>query len=716
MTEIFTLIAVESQVPRSEGANEEIRIQKPGSAVSNIEKEEKSRGDIHGIKKDERVVLDPPVPASVLSKVQLAFGFDRLVQGYTGRTVRLKRLTDGVEADYGFDGDGYFELDAVKKWAGRGDVSVVYFMDQKKSGKLLLAEVGIAYLIKDGAISRFGCSWDPKTGLLSMMDVGGIGARLENGACLSLQDSGITVESGLEIIPLFSSLLRKGNNVNDPIVRGCDTGEEYYLSYGNKSGSLNYRTMVGGYVFYLNRSNISPAGSISAFPTTGNHPVIKQYGQRVLAFGMSADRLKAYDFGRLQCSKALTDAIIKANTNDKFGNGRLVIGAGITASGEINNLGKARILFGGVIVTSTLADLERFFLMTKLGAAGQQHQLATRSQIEELFDEIVDFRDLDTKTYTVSGKKGKIVFELNTTEPVTYYGRTKYPAWTYDHTIPDIGLHGLNTDDELNYANVFDSKSTYFAGQSTGSIMSVHWRSPKSLGNSLGQWIAQGNGSVLDFKGEQKLCTNCSLALGFDHDGTGMTNLMASSKDGSNLFIGRPFAGTTMVNHTSNRAYAGYDIQLLNNKFTYGEKALGLVWTEQIWLEKLNLRRPVPENIAYPYTNAGNLYLQIGTFQSPAGYDRHGTQAERDALAFKATNYSYISPLMGNAMGHIVGDIACQIEQGSVTDSVDDARIMCSGRLANVNGTRILCGFARRPLSLPEIEKITVNLYKILEK
>ena len=48
------------------------------------------------------VSLDPPVESSISSDTYHAYGFDRMVEGFSGDTVRLKRLSDNAESDFGF--------------------------------------------------------------------------------------------------------------------------------------------------------------------------------------------------------------------------------------------------------------------------------------------------------------------------------------------------------------------------------------------------------------------------------------------------------------------------------------------------------------------------------------------------------------------------------------------------------------------------------------
>ena len=76
--------------------------------------------------------LDAPIPTTLLPKAYHAFGFDRMVEGYAGNTTRLKRLSDNVEEDFGFNATtGIFDIAAVETWRDGADVDAVTLLTKR---------------------------------------------------------------------------------------------------------------------------------------------------------------------------------------------------------------------------------------------------------------------------------------------------------------------------------------------------------------------------------------------------------------------------------------------------------------------------------------------------------------------------------------------------------------------------------------------------------
>ena len=92
------------------------------------------------------VSLDPPVESSISSDTYHAYGFDRMVEGFSGDTVRLKRLSDNAESDFGFSSStGKFDMAAVDTWRSSADVDVVHFKDQMETLLTLNAVDTVAF-------------------------------------------------------------------------------------------------------------------------------------------------------------------------------------------------------------------------------------------------------------------------------------------------------------------------------------------------------------------------------------------------------------------------------------------------------------------------------------------------------------------------------------------------------------------------------------------
>lgn len=96
------------------------------------------------------------------------------------------------------------------------------------------------------------------------------------------------------------------------------------------------------------------------------------------------------------------------------------------------------------------------------------------------------------------------------------------------------------------------------------------------------------------------------------------------------------------------------------------------------------------------------------------GYNRDLSQAERNILAWKETNWHYVTPATGSFKGHIDGSIAREENRASVVDSMDDAAIMSCVDTTNIKGTRLLFGFSKKEFTKEEAEILTANLYKLI--
>lgn len=107
--------------------------------------------------------LDAPIDTALTSKTYHAFGFDRMVEGYSGDSVRLKELDGDTESDFGFDSNGFFDLDAVDTWRSGADVDVVKFYDQTGNGADCIADSTVS-LIRSDIVQRFGVDYEEDDG------------------------------------------------------------------------------------------------------------------------------------------------------------------------------------------------------------------------------------------------------------------------------------------------------------------------------------------------------------------------------------------------------------------------------------------------------------------------------------------------------------------------------------------------------------------------
>lgn len=72
------------------------------------------------------------------------WGLRRLVDGYSGNLVRVRRSNDDAESDFGLDSNGVLDTSALLSWVGSNDGFVVNWYDQSGNGYTLSTE-GITY-------------------------------------------------------------------------------------------------------------------------------------------------------------------------------------------------------------------------------------------------------------------------------------------------------------------------------------------------------------------------------------------------------------------------------------------------------------------------------------------------------------------------------------------------------------------------------------------
>lgn len=648
--------------------------------------------------------LQAPISSEISVNTQQAYGFDQLVSGYIGDTVRLQRVSDNVEADFGTVNSS-FNWSNVNNWLAGSNAKVVKFYCQKGCGKELLA-VGDIYLTSLGTPYRFGTDYSYTDGQLTLNNKGGIACKIENGAYFQLATSGLVGTNGLEFHTLTASLQRKkaANDLTDPIV-GSNAVGECYLSYGlGTTNNIKLEIAGGNYTHVVRAIHTGASGTDQTITTSSNR--VKQNSLFVSSVVANSEEISLYGYAKRILNATPSAGNITAISN--LANGTLRIGRRYAgSSGESTTF--ANVLFGGIIITSTLLPLQRFLLQCKLAGIANQHLLRNKKDVEKLFDEIIYFKDTDISNSRVIGKNNKLTLNINTS--TSYNGDT--PNWDLQNVNNITGINGIYTPDDTNEANVFEATNNYFAATTTGTVVAVGYRdntgNNAQYANNLGAWFAQGNGS--QFLTAPAPPLNASLEFGWDHQAPKMANYMAT--DPNNIVGTRQFPDDFAYD-LANQPMGKYNMNTANTAMVYGETINGSVWNEAEWLNNVNVSKVVPNNITYPF-NKDQLQLQIGTFQAPNGYSRTLTQVEKDALALQATNSNLVTGAGVVPFGHLDGGIAKTDGWGAVTDSVDDAKIMTSARLTQMKGLRSMFGFAKRVLTQKEIEIINANLYKLIE-
>lgn len=79
--------------------------------------------------------LIPPVCDAVTGTLTAAFGLRKLRSAYTGAAVRVRRTTDNVEQDIGFDAAGNLDTAAMSSFLGAANGRVRTWYDQSGNGR-----------------------------------------------------------------------------------------------------------------------------------------------------------------------------------------------------------------------------------------------------------------------------------------------------------------------------------------------------------------------------------------------------------------------------------------------------------------------------------------------------------------------------------------------------------------------------------------------------
>lgn len=431
------------------------------------------------------VQLDAPISSSLASISQLAFGFDLLVEGYTGDTVRLKRLSDNAESDFGTLSGGSFDKAAVNTWRSGADVDLVKRYDQMGTGKEEVA-VGTVAVVRSDAWTCFGDSWDPDTGLLSLSATDGAGgARIESGGYTQVPTSGITTANGLEIHVVFAPFTRKkANTSTEPSELNGNSTPESVIAYGASGNTFQYIIGNAGNTHYVERNGSGASGGLQ---TANSGGVIKANSLGVTSILCDNTNISHYDGNGRRSANALTataNSVDNRTANGSMTNGTLRIGASLTGTNPGN------FLLGPVIVTQTLTDIQRFDLHYKLGVVAHQHLWLSDVDLFTLLGgenaAVIDWSHYsDAVTGDIEERHGHFSIAWNTG---TVGGTT--PNLDFAATVPIWGLQGVQRIGESCWANAFMASNNWGSDKLKFSAIHIGYR---TAGGHLAFWWSDGD-------------------------------------------------------------------------------------------------------------------------------------------------------------------------------------------------------------------------------
>lgn len=680
----------------------------------------RGRGVVTAAAAPSVVAVDAPVSSTVAGKSYYVFGFDRLYEGYVGNTVTMKRLSDNAQQSFGFiTGTGIFDLAAVDSWRAGADVDMVDFIDQKGGSFRLPINAGETVpFVRSGTVKRFGTTYSDVDGQLTRSATqGGVACNLGGDVtlgCFKSAATTINMASGLEAHILYSHNRRKIGSAT-PDEFGGDNLQEYIFSYG-----LNSNNYMGFSAGTSNANSIrgNVNGDNQGATISTKH---KKFGQSVKSMYMNTAEFGCYDFGLKWSSKAMTAGQTAAISS--LNNGLIVIGNVFsgTSTTNLRSTFRGDMLFGGIILTQSLTDAERYLMRQKLAQVGQQHRIKSAAQILSYFDDVVIHKDVNPSTGRLNGKNGKaaINFNIATNAKGT-------PTWDFAYDIPGVGLRGIRNPLAANQANSFEAIDSYFAGTVSGTVVALHlMEDGGSSHNGTLVWdIVQSLGDA----GENNYDTR-SLGVGYGHSdpeihGVPMINRNnGASFDTRRLADGRQF-GTTFYD-LANQGKGKYRRATSNGNFVYGETVTidgtAYTFTKDAWANidsstpKLDAPTgvDVADNIGFT-KQFGALRSMIVTFQAPVGYDRSNSYAARAPDMLKGVTINRIG-LGTYPAGHVDGSLAKNANAG-VVDSDDAAKLKSMAAIngSMMQGTRVIWAFSKQVLTEAQCEEVQVNMYKLV--
>lgn len=673
----------------------------------------------------KEVVIDSAINSSIASLAKLAFGFDRLIAGYNGNTANLARSSDNLLNSFGTTTSGRFDIDRVRKWADGSAVKLVSLIDQTGSGRIHNYPTTPQLMGSSGNVTRFGTDWNSSDGQLARSTVnGGIGINY-NGT----SDYGETTASGLdptgtgfEIHMLSSFNTRKVGNsdvATDPL-SGNFTAE---ILYGYSTTSLNKiyeRHCSGTSLYFGNRNGTDTSGTSQNLLNTGTgvttQPVLrfKKYSTRVSTLSLNDSVMERWELGS-KIGRTVTSA------GNVTANASMINGLFRTGRGSAVDTSFANILFGAIIVTAQLTDNQRWLLHKRLEATAQQHRLADIKNVVGLFDEWVDFRDINPSTGVITGKKGKLTVNFATG------GSTN---WDFAYTVKDSALVGVRNPSPASTVNTFQATTNYFSDAREASVFVF----AQSDSNSICDWLQLNNSVDANGMGNGTI----GLALGRDHNGPRSVNQPDASRDangwgGSYGWTDGAGAGISQVMckygyKLSGSEWFKTEISTVNTTLTANWGSvffpLGTVLTAADMLTYTNINPPSPElrtfpandttDIGYSGSTTGAHVLTIGSWVPHASYNYSANQATRDPFIKKATNTLYTSTGCGTLASHIDSGISNTVASGNTLEMTSGFKVVSGNHQGQTApGTQFLWGFLKRALTLAEVETLQINYYKV---
>jgi hypothetical protein len=501
---------------------------------------------------------------------------DKHVYDFTGNTCRLEMATSLTQADFGFTVDGRFDKAAVDAWRGGEAVKLVKLYSQVGTGNEHTYANKPTVINADGTVTRHGCDWDSSTEQLTRSTTdGAIGIPYATNIYGETASSGIDMSTG-EIHCLFSPNNRKtSGTVYDPPALGTSNTTEAFWSYATLSNNYIYsRLSAGTSLFWEARNGIGAGGTDQTLTTSLVSAKIKKNQGRVWSWRMDSTAMARYENGIRQYTTNLSAGNITANatfTNGTFRTGRR----------EFSNSSYPAGLFYCIGVTGLLTDIQRTLIQARITACAQQHLITPLATIKGYFDEWVDFRNTNAGTGVLVGDNSLLTINHQTTGS---------PTFTYNYTIPNLGLVGRRSATD-NADNNYIATNSYFGDQHTGSFFVFGTNETNSI---TGFWHNDGASA-------SSTAGVFTLGIGRDHNAPRLLTCALDSKDPNGYTNGGYGFFDNSAGASISQAHCKYNWKLSNGEW-YAEASNGILATATAYglSQSLAIGDLVTSNASYP--------------------------------------------------------------------------------------------------------------------
>lgn len=664
------------------------------------------------------VSIDPAIDGNMAPKLQLAFGFDKLLEEYKGNTVLLERTSDNSQQAFGFDSTGRFDLGAVNTWRGSSAVELVHFIDQNGTGEVHSFPVQPELVSAAGGVTRFGTNWSETDGQLSRASQGAIGVVYDGSTIYGeTTTSGITTSSGMEVHLLISPNNRKTySSAPDPAELNANSDEEVVWAYSTSGDNYIYERLSAGTA--LEFGYFSGAGDGGGLIATTNNTsngavgtietVAKRYSTYISSLNMTNSVIERHRLGAKTMSHDVTGANVTAVNNMTNGTFR---------TGRNTGIGPANysdFLFGGVIVTDSLTDFERFKIQNRYMALAHQHLLQTVPAMVAQYQEWVDFRDIENDS--VTGKNGLLTLNYNTTGT---------PTWDYNYTTP-MGIPGVRSPSGSNTDNSFAAADNYFHDAREASVLVFG----HSEINNIFDWFTMnptvdgdgfGSGTIGFSIGNDHTVPRIITGVDSTLDTNDYTNPPGNFNDQSGGVLSQ-----SMLKYLHKLTLGDWNVTettSADNTLSpiFGSRFIpsGTVLNQTNILEWVNVYPPTPEgrqdwDLPFRLSGDGLPSLLVATMKPNPSYDYNGTQAAREPFLKKATNKLYGATGVASMPGHYDSGIAIAPGSGNHMHMTTSYKITSGDYQGfTTQGTQLIWAFARNALSKVQVDKTAINLYKV---